>query len=106
MQIFSGELLVITLSEWYPVLMGYKTNLFYDPSHSTIEYALINNRLPIETFLALHWPNLIPDNFTVNKHIVFITESLWNNPDDNLAKNFGLYNLIEAFAVSPSGQVR
>ncbi|CAH1389298.1 unnamed protein product [Nezara viridula] len=103
--IVTGELLVITLSEWYPVLMGYKTNLFYDPSYSTAEYALISNRLPIETFLALHWPNLIPDSFTVNNHTVVVTESLWNNLDQNLVKKFGLNNLIEAFAVSPSGQV-
>ncbi|XP_014289701.1 prostaglandin G/H synthase 1 isoform X2 [Halyomorpha halys] len=103
--IVTGELLVITLSEWYPVFMGYKTNLFYDPSYSATEYSLISNRLPIETFLALYWPNLVPDSFTVNNYTTAITEYLWNNPDDSLVKKFGLYSLVEALAVSPSGQV-
>ncbi|XP_014259105.1 prostaglandin G/H synthase 2-like isoform X2 [Cimex lectularius] len=99
--IVTGELLAITYSEWIKCFSHVPIDLRYKP----LKYpSIVSNTVPIEIYMAFHWPHTFPDEFPLDE-IPTNSSNLILALEPSQIYKHGVYKMLASLAKMQAGQV-
>ncbi|KAK9497387.1 hypothetical protein O3M35_004718 [Rhynocoris fuscipes] len=103
-KIITGEMLVISMTEWLSLFGGYKIKLHYKPQFAQYGSMVVANSLPLEVYLTLLWPSMLPDNINLQNKIVNLSNAILHKVP-NLIQNAGIYETFKMMASTEIGMM-